>query len=423
MISLLGYGQTNRAFAAYLHKKNIPYCIYDDQVLTPSLDPYNQKWLPSKMFNPYASQLEIVSPGIPFNHPLVLASKHLCSEYDYIKGLWQTNRKHLPFPTIIFISGTNGKTTTARMLGLLLKSSNAQVGGNIGIPLIDLYTQIKAEQRKPPYVWILETSSFTLHYTNHLVPQIYILLPLSQDHLSWHENHENYVEAKLKPLSFMQQEGHVFLHASLKDHPKIKALINPPQLIFYQDSKHLAVQMGLQISKVRFEEPFLLDALLALSVAKLYSGVADYDLLNTYIIQPHRIEIFLDQDQNTWVDDSKATNIDATLKALDRFKGCYIHLILGGDTKGMDLKPLFEVLAHMQVEIYAIGVSAPMVMQMAQDYHIRAHLCHDLRIAVEHIKQNLRPGQIGMLSPSAASLDQFASYKHRGITFKECVLK
>ncbi|CRF46802.1 UDP-N-acetylmuramoylalanine--D-glutamate ligase [Helicobacter heilmannii] len=416
MISLLGYGQTNKAFAAYLHRKNIPYCVYDDHVLTPSLDINQQKWLPSKMFNPYASKLELVSPGIPFNHPLVVASKHLCSEYDYIKQLWESNRKE-PLPTTIFISGTNGKTTTTEMLGLLFKG--AQVGGNIGTPLIQLYT--KSLEKKPPYTWVLETSSFTLHYTNHLSPQIYILLPLAQDHLSWHGSYENYVVAKLKPLSLMGAYTHAFIHTTLKDHPLVQA--TKAQIIFYTNSSDLAQKMGLDIDKVHFKEPFLLDALLALSAAKLYTGVADYDLLNTYTIQPHRIEIFTDKKGYTWVDDSKATNVDATLKALECFQDNYIHLILGGDTKGVDLKPLFESLTRLQAEVYAIGVSAPAIMQMAQEHKIPAHLCRKIEVAVQEIKKNLKQGDIGMLSPSAASLDQFASYKHRGDAFKQCVLE
>ncbi|CRF41565.1 UDP-N-acetylmuramoyl-L-alanine--D-glutamate ligase [Helicobacter ailurogastricus] len=415
MISLLGYGQTNRAFATYLHSKNVPYCVYDDHVLTPSLDANQQKWLPSKMFNPYTSSLEIVSPGIPFNHPLVMASKHLCSEYDYIQRLWQSNRKD-PLPTTIFISGTNGKTTTTEMLGLLFK--NAQVGGNIGTPLIQLYTQ--SQKKDPPYTWVLETSSFTLHYTDHLSPQTYILLPLAEDHLSWHGNYENYIAAKLKPLSLMDAHAHAFIHDSLKDHPIVQG--TKAQLLFYQNSQNLAQKMGLDISKLRFKEPFLLDALLALSAAKLHTGVADYDLLNSYVIQPHRIEIFTDKEGYTWVDDSKATNVDATLKALECFQDNYIHLILGGDTKGVDLNPLFGTLSKLQAEVYVIGVSAPAIMQMAQERNIPAHLCRKIDIAVQEIRKNLRQGDVGMLSPSAASLDQFASYKHRGMAFKQCVL-
>lgn len=421
MISLLGYGQTNKAFAAYFHRKSIPYRIYDDLTLTPSLDANSKRLLPSKMFNPYASHLEIVSPGIPFNHPLVVASKHLVGEYDYVHALWKANRKELDFPTTFFISGTNGKTTTAQMLGLLLKSHNAQVGGNIGIPLIDLYTQIKREQRKPPYVWVLETSSFSLHYTHRLIPHFYILLPLAADHLSWHGSFEHYVSSKLKPLESMGKDSHALLHASLKNHPFVRSL-SAPTLLFYEDSRHLAQQMGLQVSKVHFEEPFLLDALLALSAAKLYSGEINYDLLNSYVLQPHRIEVFMDRNQYTWVNDSKATNVDATLKALERFKDRYVHLILGGDTKQIDLNPLFKALSNMEVSVYAIGVSAPLIVQMAKTYSIRAFLCQELKVAVQTIKEHLKPTHIAMLSPSAASLDQFASYKHRGNAFKEYVL-
>ncbi|WP_120946006.1 MULTISPECIES: UDP-N-acetylmuramoyl-L-alanine--D-glutamate ligase [Helicobacter] len=410
MISLLGYGRTNQAFATYFAQQDTPCAIYDDAIHTPATTPHNQPLLPSSAFNPAHSFLEIVSPGIPPNHPLVLASRHLCSEYDYIVQIKTP-------PPSFFVSGTNGKSTTTEMLGLLCAPFGALVGGNIGTPLIEL---------KDAPLWILETSSFSLHYTKHYAPHLYILLPLAQDHLSWHGSYSNYVCAKLKPLCIMPPSSPVWLQARLQDHPLVRQAAqrpSPPQLLFYEDSAHLANYMGLDLSKVRFEEPFLLDALLALSASKIAFGEVDYDRLNSYTLKPHRLEVFQDDKGRTWVDDSKATNVDATLKALARFSDRFVHLIVGGDTKQVDLTPLFESLARMQVRIYTIGASAQQMSQMAREYGVPALRCGDVASAVRAIKACLKPDQIALLSPSAASLDQFKSYQERGDLFKACVLE
>ncbi|WP_121020411.1 UDP-N-acetylmuramoyl-L-alanine--D-glutamate ligase [Helicobacter vulpis] len=410
MISLLGYGRTNQAFAVYFAQQGLSCAIYDDAIHTPATTSHNQPLLPSSAFNPAHSSLEIISPGIPPHHPLVLASHHLCSEYDYIAQIKTP-------PPSCFVSGTNGKSTTTEMLGLLCAPYGAQVGGNIGTPLIEL---------EDAPLWILETSSFSLHYTKHYAPDFYVLLPLAQDHVSWHGSYGNYVRAKLKPLCLMAPSSPVWLEARLQDHPLVRQVSqkpDKPDFIFYENSAHLADRMGLEISKVRFEEPFLLDALLALSAAKAACGEVDYDRLNTYTLQPHRLEIFQDALARTWVNDSKATNVDATLKALARFQDRFVHLIVGGDTKQVDLTPLFEVLARMQTRIYTIGASAQQMSQMAREYGVSALRCGDVASAVRAIKACLKPDQVALLSPSAASLDQFKSYQERGDLFKACVLE
>ncbi|WP_104750079.1 UDP-N-acetylmuramoyl-L-alanine--D-glutamate ligase [Helicobacter cynogastricus] len=406
MISLLGYGRTNRAFANYLHRCALPYRIYDDATLTPKSDLYGQPLLPSTLFDPQISCLEIVSPGFPPKHPLVLASEHLISEYDYVAS-------RVSVPKTCFVSGTNGKTTTTEMLGLLCAPFGSVVGGNIGTPLINLFPQAP--------LWILETSSFSLHYTQRYAPHYYVLLPLAQDHLSWHGSYEAYVEAKLKPLRLMDKKSPVFLQASLRDHVLVREA-KDLDLIFYEDSNHLAKNMGLDSSRVRFKEPFLLDALLALSATKLMTGQVDYDRLNSYTLKPHRLEKITDSQGRTWINDSKATNVDATLKALACFTDSFVHLIVGGDTKGVDLTPLFEVLTGMQTRIYTIGASAHLMVEMANQYGVSALLCGDLAHAVDAIKISLKEDQVALLSPSAASLDQFSSYQERGDLFRACVL-
>ncbi|MBA1438795.1 MAG: UDP-N-acetylmuramoyl-L-alanine--D-glutamate ligase, partial [Epsilonproteobacteria bacterium] len=163
-VSLFGYGVTTKPLG--LQIKNAIF--YDDNVHEPYVDEQKRLIRPSKEFNPDFSDLEIPSPGIPPHHPLIQSAKNLISEYDYFANVMNFK---------IWISGTNGKTTTTQMVQHLLADKGGVAGGNIGTPLASL------DQKAP--IWILETSSFTLHYTNTAIPNIYVLLPISPDHLSW----------------------------------------------------------------------------------------------------------------------------------------------------------------------------------------------------------------------------------------------
>ncbi|ECO3767485.1 UDP-N-acetylmuramoyl-L-alanine--D-glutamate ligase, partial [Campylobacter jejuni] len=132
--------------------------------------------------------IEIPSPGFPPKHKLIQEAKNLQSEYDFFYDV---------MPKSVWISGTNGKTTTTQMATHLLSHIGAVMGGNVGTPLAELNPYEK--------LWILETSSFTLHYTHKAKPEIYALLPISPDHLSWHGSFDNYVQDKLSVLKRMNE--------------------------------------------------------------------------------------------------------------------------------------------------------------------------------------------------------------------------
>jgi UDP-N-acetylmuramoylalanine--D-glutamate ligase len=179
--SLFGYGGTIKAIA-----KEGGWDIYDDKFEEISFDKYGNKLIPSELFNPENSKLEITSPGINPTNPLIKKAKNLMSDYDYFYN---------KFPFSIWISGTNGKTTTTQMIEYLLP--NSQAGGNIGLPVANVDSNKQ--------FWVIETSSFTLHYTKIAKPNIYILLPISPDHISWHGSFEEYEKDKLSPLNRMDE--------------------------------------------------------------------------------------------------------------------------------------------------------------------------------------------------------------------------
>lgn len=395
--SLFGYGGTTRAIA-----RSGGWDIYDDTFNNISTDEWGNTLLPVKDFNPQNSKLEITSPGIPPSNLLIKQACNLISEYDFFE-------KTSPFK--IWISGTNGKTTTAKMTQHLLEKYGSVLGGNVGTALALLPQDAK--------IWILETSSFTIHYTKTANPGLYLLLPITPDHLSWHGSMQEYENAKLKPLSLMQEGSIAVLPAKFKD--KINNTM--AYTIFYESEEDIAKICGINIDEIKFKTPFLLDALLALMAEKILFDNCNIKLLNKFIIEEHKLEELTDKQGRTWVNDTKATNIDATIQAIKRYEKSPIRIILGGDDKGVDMSELFEEIVKLKdkIHIYAIGKNGQRLIEFAKNYGIKATLCGILDNAVKEINTSLKADEIALLSPAAASLDQFSSYAHRGNKFKELI--
>lgn len=345
------------------------------------------------------NDITVVSPGIPPFNNMVQKSKNLQSDYDLVY-------EQMPFS--IWISGTNGKTTTTQMLQHILEEKGSVCGGNIGTPITLL--------DKDAPIWILETSSFTFHYTNIAKPNLYLLLPISEDHISWHGSFEEYKKAKLKPLDMMIEGEIAIIPDEFKDYP------TSAMKITYKDSDDLCDYFNIEKEKINFKEPFLLDALLALSAKKIIFDEIDYEKINSFKVDKHKVEEFYDNKNRLWIDDSKATNIDATINALPSYKEKKIYLILGGDDKGANIEPLFEYIKDLNIEIFAIGSNSERVCAFCDKFNIKNLNCKILEKAVKEISQKHDKNSISMLSPAAASLDQFSSYKQRGEEFKKFVL-
>jgi len=346
-------------------------------------------------FDINSDELTVVSPGIPPSNYLVRNSKNLISEYDLFKD-------KIPFN--IWISGTNGKTTTTQMMQFILEDRGSICGGNIGTPLAKLDLKKK--------IWILETSSFTLHYTDIAKPNIYVLLPISDDHCSWHGSFKEYEKSKLKPLDYMTKDDISIVPSKYKDYK------TNSKVYFYDSSTDIANIFDIEKERVDFQEPFLLDALLALSVEKLIFNKISYEKINNFIQDPHKLEEFRDSKNRLWIDDSKATNLDATVQALKIYKDKKIYLILGGDDKDANLEPLFKELIKYDLKIYAIGKNTDKLDTLSKKYNLKLEKKYSLENAVKDISKLLTTNSVSLLSPAAASLDQFKSYKDRGEKFK-----
>ena len=395
-ISIFGYGTTTKPLA-----KEIKGAVfYDDKCTEPYSGVDGSFVRPSAEFNPEHSDLEITSPGIPPSNPLIKKAKNLISEYDFYENT---------SPAKIWISGTNGKTTTTQMMQHLLADKRSVAGGNIGTPLSLL--------DKNAALWILETSSFTMHYTKSASPHLYLLLPITPDHLSWHGSMEAYVADKLAPLARMKSSDIAVIPECYKDTP------TKAKLITYRDAQHLGDIFKIDTKKVKFEGAFLLDALLAMAADILLFKRHSYEKINAFIIDPHRQEELRDSKNRLWVNDTKATNLDATIAALKRYESSFVHLILGGDDKGVDLHELFEFLKGKKIKTYHIGSNKERLSSLAKEYGLSFEHSLNLHDAVQKIDKNLAQDELALLSPAAASLDEFTSYADRGDQFKAAVKK
>ena len=395
--TLFGYGLTTKAIA----KKLGGECIFfDDKAQKPYRDQDNNQIIPSNLFDPLKSKLEVTTPSFKPTHPLIQKANNLISEYDFFA-------QDMPFS--IWISGTNGKTTTTQMLGHLLEKRGALTGGNIGTPLAELNTDAP--------IWILESSSFTLHHTNIASPNIYLLLPITPDHIDWHGTAKQYEADKLKPLLTMK-EGELALIPKGLNLPQTDAF-----LVEYDSTQFLENYFDIDSSKINFKSAFLEDALLALAVTKTLFDEIDYDTINSFKLDNHRQEETRDIRGRLWVNDSKATNLDATIQAIKGYSDKFIRLIIGGDDKGANLSPLFELLRDKELKLYIIGANSNRLANFANKYNIEFNLSKTLENAVNSISKERDQNDVALLSPAAASYDQFNSYKHRGEEFFKFIKK
>ncbi len=384
MKSLFGYGITTKEIA-----KEGGWHIFDDTFKEVSFDQFGNKLLPSSFFNPKKSKLEITSPGIPPSHPLIKKAKNLISELDYYYN---------PQIFQIWITGTNGKTTTTQMIHHLIES---EIGGNIGIPLGKL---------NPNKKWVVEVSSFQLFYTKYAKPNIFVILPIKEDHISWHGSFEKYIDAKLSPLKRMSKRDIVIM-------PKEFDRKTDAFKILYENEDDLI--KFFNISKKEFETPFLLDEVLAKGVCKILTF--NEKSLKNFQIDSHKLETIKDKKGRIWIDDSKATNVDATFNALKRYKDKKIHLIIGGVDKGQNFEKLFQFMKNLEIILYIIGENRKIFLDLANKYNITYKETITLENTIREINKNLKNNEIAILSPACASFDQFKSYKDRGEKFKKCI--
>jgi UDP-N-acetylmuramoylalanine--D-glutamate ligase len=374
--------------------------------------------------------LIIPSPGVPADDVHLEAARRaritVWSEielaYRFIKG------------RLTGITGSNGKTTTTALVAHILRTAGRRtiLAGNIGTPLIACVDEMTKDS-----LTVVELSSFQLELIDSFRLEIAVLLNLTPDHLDRHHTMEAYGAAKARIFENQSESDAAVLNA---DDPGARPYAPPKPRVFWFSRKQQASRGtfvrgreivfrdgGAEETLLEVEDIPLLGAhnlenVLAAACATRLAGVNAPDIaagVRSFPGVEHRIEFVAEIGGVRYYNDSKATNVDATLKALDAFPG-RILIILGGKDKGSDYTPLQKPLGERAILALLIGSAAEKIQsQIAGSVAIER--CETLERAVQTASHAAQPGDVVLLAPACASFDQFQNYEHRGRAFKDLV--
>ena len=375
--------------------------------------------------------LIVVSPGVPSDHPQLQQARSL--------GIPVIGEVELAFcflqGKVIAITGSNGKTTTTTLIGEILAKSGKKtlVGGNIGTPVISL-----VEKSTPESYMVLEVSSFQLETIQTFRPKVAAILNITPDHLDRHRNFQTYVDAKARIFENQESSDFAVLNEddatcvtlgdrtraqvfwfSRKKEVKQGAWVRDGQILFRDGRGQREIML---VSEIPLKGVHNVENVLAAVCAGALMGCEPEQLrsaVRNFKAVEHRLEYVATVQGVEYYDDSKATNVDATIKALESFPA-NIHLILGGKDKGSDYRVLNDLLRERVKRVYTIGAAAEKIESQIKG---AAEIVHTetLDSAVRRAAAVAQPGDIVLLAPACASFDQFQSYGHRGRVFKEVV--
>jgi len=379
----------------------------------------------------HGQDLIVVSPGVSVDAlPIVQAR----TSGEPIIGEIELAAQFLP-GRIVAITGSNGKTTTTTLTGEILTAGGLPtlVGGNIGTPAISL-----VERAKPDHIIVLEVSSFQLETIQTFRPKMAVILNITPDHLDRHRTFAAYAGAKARIFENQQADDFAVLNA---DDPNCVALAEGIRAHICWFSRKKEVQQGasvqdgrigfrdaggkreiMLVSEIPLKGAHNLENVLAAICAGALMGVKPEHIrraVQQFKAVEHRLEYVATIRGVDYYNDSKATNVDATIKALESFPA-NIHLILGGKDKGSDYTVLNDLLRERVKRVYTIGAAAEKI-----ESHIKGAAeivpAETLDDAVRRAAAVAQAGDVVLLAPACASFDQFDNYEHRGRVFKEVV--
>jgi len=377
--------------------------------------------------------LIVVSPGVPLTTPELVQVRSfglpVIGELElaarFIKG------------KMLAVTGSNGKTTTTTLLGEILKEAGLPtlVGGNIGVPVVSLVDESTDD------TWsVLEVSSFQLESTEQFHPSIAVILNITPDHLDRHGSFENYIQAKERIFAVQDANDCLVLNADNTpaaqaasraasrvfwfsvEHPVPQGAWLQQGYVVYRSQQNAAIEQVMPLGGIPLKGTHNVENVLAAVAAARQAGAPAQAIrraIENFRAVEHRLEYVATINGVEYYNDSKATNVDATAKAVAAFSSG-IHLILGGKDKGSDYTTLSQLLRERVRAVYTIGSAAAKI-----ESHLRGVVtlqsCETLENAVNAAAAAAHPGDVVLLAPACSSFDQFDSYEHRGRIFKELV--
>ena len=349
----------------------------------------------------------VLSPGITLlkNKTLSKFKKKIITDIDLF---FLINNK---FKSIV-VTGTNGKSTTCKLLAHILKKNKLKnfVGGNIGTPILSL------KNFHNSYV-IIEASSFQLSHSQFIRPDYALFLNMTNDHLDWHGNRNNYLNAKLKIFKHQKKNQYALINSKIKKYflkKNFSSKLIVPNLKNYKRIKY-RIKNNYLTSKINDENMYFIYSLAKLLKIKENTFI---NAMQSFRGLSHRFEIFLKKKNITFIDDSKATSFTASQLALSSLKN--IYWILGGLPKRDDRLNLSKYQKNI-IKCYIIGKNLDFFKNQVKDklpFSITKNLSNSLIQIIKDINYQKHENQVVLLSPAAASFDQFANFEMRGKEFK-----
>ena len=375
--------------------------------------------------------LVIPSPGVPSGNQLIVEAKRreipVWSEIELAYRLTDC--------PIIGITGTNGKTTTTMLIGEIFSQADKKgiIAGNIGFPLIKAIEQGECD------TLIAELSSFQLENIVDFQPFISVLLNITEDHLDWHPDFADYVKAKKR--LFLNQTENNFAVINWDD-PIIREFAGDIKAHIVPFSKHRSLNKGVFIDKgkiiaaigkrreictlkeLRIRGEHNYDNSMAAIAVSLIADIPVPDIRKTlgeFRGISHRIEFVATVNGVDYFNDSKATNPDATAKALRAFESPIV-LLAGGRNKGNNLTNLVFDIEKKAKAVILFGEAAAEIYPLFEGFNIKAIRVESVPEAVAKAKSFCQSGDVVLFSPACASFDQFSNYEERGLVFKDAVM-
>ncbi|MGD9286799.1 MAG: UDP-N-acetylmuramoyl-L-alanine--D-glutamate ligase [Desulfobacterales bacterium] len=453
-VTVVGLGVTGIAVARFLKKRGAKVCV-SDQAVEQTLGPLPQGLREmgiavelghQKSQSFHKADLVVLSPGVPHTIEPIERAKQ---QGIPVIGEVELASRFIDEP-ILAITGTNGKTTTTEILGKMLKDSGLKVfvGGNIGNPLID-YLE---ENQKADFI-VAELSSFQLDTIDTFRPRVGVLLNITADHLDRYSSFDAYAASKIRIFANQRPEDIAVLNGS---DPMVRLLTKPLKKtkIYYASLKKGedgAVNNGtriwfrfnesqkrdpkgylanlishdhsfLDVTKVKLIGRHNLENAAAAALAALAAGASPktvQESLNRYQGPAHRLE-HIDMIHGVdFINDSKATNVDAVIRAVESFSEPVV-LIMGGQDKGGDFSRLKEVLAGHVKRLIVMGSAASLIQSQLGDT-VPTISVLAMADAVKQAYRVVSPGNVILLSPGCASFDAYDNYAQRGEDFKKAV--
>lgn len=394
-IMILGFGKSNQSCVKFLLEHNvnnvIVVCDQFDKAQIEFLTTNNVNYCQTNQYLQTQRKPKIIikSPGIYYSHPILTQFSDVEIIND-IEIAYQYIKKNNLSIRIIGITGTNGKTSTTLLLTKILQLSgyNAFSCGNVGVSPLEILLNEQID------FLVMELSSFQLLNIDQFSPEIAIILNIAPDHLDYHQTFDNYLEAKTRLIKNTQD---------------LKLIVSGTELVQGTNIKYI------NTSKNNYHNSISGNNLAIIEVVLDYLQI-DKQLLIDFLqakqfVLPHRIEYVDEIKQVVFINDSKATNLSATINALNQFEN--IILLVGGSSKDEDMHPLQHHLTNVK-QVIAYGTN-----KVDFAFIPGIVIVDNLLEATNMAYQLASAGDVILLSPASASLDQFKNYEDRGNRFKE----